>query len=80
MFAELDLTKEEVNTDIDFGLLDEMFCRSKAEIEAEEAAKALAAKSKTTSTKVERSVLDAKIINDLAMTIMSLRIPAVEIY
>ena len=57
-----------------------MFCRSKAEIEAEEAAKALAAKSKTTSTKVERSVLDAKIINDLAMTIMSLRIPAVEIY
>ena len=37
MFANLDLTKDDANTDIDFAMLDEMFCRPQAEIDAEEA-------------------------------------------
>ena len=40
MFEALDLTKDpEDGQDIDYFLLDEMFCRPKAEIEAEEAKK-----------------------------------------
>lgn len=40
LFSEFDLNKEsEVEKDVDFALLDEMFCRSKQEVEAEEAKK-----------------------------------------
>ena len=36
MFLDFDLTKDDDATAIDFGLLDEMFCRNKVDIEAEE--------------------------------------------
>ena len=80
MFEDLDLTKEPAEgEDIDFALLDEMFCRPQAEIEAEEAKKKAAAAAKKAEPEA-RAILEPKMIQDLAMTIASLRMPATEVY
>ena len=78
MFETFDLTKDEdKSTEIDFGLLDEMFCRSKVEIEAEEAKKKAkeAQKAQSTAPKV-RNVVAVKTVTYTAMKIASIRILA----
>ena len=57
-----------------------MFCRRKADIDAEEAAKK-AAQSESTKgpSKQARNVLSIKVITDTAMKIASIRIPAQDV-
>lgn len=57
-----------------------MFCRDKADVEAEEKRKQAAAeRAAQNASKMCRSVLEQKVINDTAVAIMSLRLSSQEI-
>lgn len=58
--------------DVDFGLLTEYFCRTQAEVDAEEAKK----KAKETTVVQFKTVLEGKKLTDLAFAIASLGISA----
>ena len=80
MFSNFDLSKEQDDDDeIDFTLLSEMFCRKEEELKEEEEKKKAAKERQEASSTVARNVLEIKQINDIAMAMASLRVPASEI-
>ena len=80
MFAELDLTKQDSITEVDFSLLDEMFCRPLAEVEAEEAKKQAQKQRQAVQTERARNVLEVKQITEIAFAIASLRMSSQDVY
>ena len=79
LFVDFDLSKDDGDDAIDFSLLQEMFCRSQADCEAEEAQKKAAKERQEAASAMCRTVLEVKQINDAAMAIASLRIPSADI-
>ena len=77
IFVELDLTKEE--DEVDFCLLDEMFCRKEEDIKAEQERQNAKKQREQQNSRLQRTVLEPKHIMDSAMAIASAKLTATEV-
>ena len=80
MFVSFDLSKDDDGkTDVDYELLSEMFCRKEEEVKAEKERLDALKKKQLANASMCRAVLETKFLNDTAMALASLRIPAQDV-